>query len=365
MNNREEQHQRLALAVERAAESVMMTDAAGVIHYVNPAFTRLTGFNTEEALGRTPKILSSGFHDQDFYREMWSRLTAGQVFRATFTNRRKDGELYYFEQSITPLVDDDGRMSSYISTGRDITEQRLMQARVQQQDKMAAVGHLAAGVAHEVGNPLTAISMVLQSLERKLDDPYVLHKLEIADQHIQRISSIVRRMVDFAQPPRLERRPCSLNSLIRETVEILRYDRRGKHLHIDLDLADDLPPVIGVRDQLMQALLNLGMNALDSLETVANDREPRLAVSTGRRRNGRGETLWLEWKDNGRGIASNVHSKIFEPFITTKTAGHGAGLGLSVCYGIIEEHGGSIRAESVPGVGASFFVELPVESSAG
>ena len=154
----EDSLRKLSRAVEQSADLVIITNRAGAIEYVNPAFELLTGYARREVLGRNPSILKSGQQPFEFYRELWKTILSGNVFRGVFANRKKDGEVFFLETTITPVRDAEGRITHFISNGRDITERRHLEAQLLQAQKMDAIGKLAGGVAHDFNNLLMVIS---------------------------------------------------------------------------------------------------------------------------------------------------------------------------------------------------------------
>jgi len=253
-----------------------------------------------------------------------------------------------------------GGQAQCLWVGHDTTEERRLQEQIAHQEKMAAVGLLAAGVAHEIGNPLASISSVVQTVLRKSSDEYVRGKLDLVRTHIDRIATIVRRMVDFARPPRLEWRPCSVNELVRSAAHILSFDKRAKRVGIELDLDPALPTTLGMDDPLTQVFLNLLINSFDAVETNPPERPPSIRISTRLETRGGMPEIVFRCRDNGPGIEEPELRRIFEPFYTTKEVGRGTGLGLSVSFRIIEDHGGRIEVDSRPGEGACFAVRIPV-----
>lgn len=255
------------------------------------------------------------------------------------------------------------RLSALPAAGRnlvratifDISEQKALQAKVQNQEKMAAIGLLAAGVAHEIGNPLQALSMTVQSLQRKASDDFSKKKLELLTSHIDRISKIVREMSDLARPASRERRRCEVNAALTRAIEVARYDKRAGNTDITLNLARQLPEVTAVEDQLVQVGINLALNAFDAMSENLPDRPRKLTVTTSPGKSG----VEIRFEDSGPGIPQDALSRLFQPFYTTKTVGKGTGLGLAVSYRIIQDHGGTLRAENIPDSGARFVIELP------
>ena len=225
---------------------------------------------------------------------------------------------------------------------------RASQARVVHQEKMAAFGLLAAGIAHEVGNPLAALSSLIQMLQRRGPDPYAAEKLDLAGRQIDRIRRTVRELVDFARPASVARGPVRLAEVVDEALGICKYHRRTKERAIVNAVDAGLPPVRAVRDHLTQVVLNLLLNAL---EATSEGGSIRLDASA------EGDYLTLTVEDDGRGVAESDLPRLFQPHFTTKASG--TGLGLFVSRQIVEEHGGTLTHGSTGGPGATFAVRLP------
>lgn len=222
------------------------------------------------------------------------------------------------------------------------------QAQVLHQEKMAAFGLLAAGIAHEVGNPLTAISSLVQMLEQRDLDEYTHNKLGQVGGQLVRIQSILRELVNFSRPASTHRVNASIRDIVDEALGIAKYYKGGKNRVIVVEVPDGLPLVSGVRDQLVQIVFNLVLNAID-----ATGKGGRITVSA----RAEGATVALRVADDGAGVPDDVRAKLFRPYFTTKK--HGTGLGLFVIRKIVEEHGGRVAVESRAGPGATFVVELP------
>jgi signal transduction histidine kinase len=238
------------------------------------------------------------------------------------------------------------------------------QARLLHQEKMAAFGLLAAGIAHEVGNPLTSISSMVQMLQRRAEDPYTLDKLALVSGQLQRIRTTLRELVEFSRPASTERTRFTLAEVLDEALNIAKYYKRIRGRIAAPPLPPELPPLVGVRDQLVQALLNLILNAID-----AAGRDGRVELSVTRVGHGqetmpqRGDPVPQQGlvevavRDDGPGVAPADVGRLFQPYFTTKK--HGTGLGLFVTRRLVEEHGGTVDFESGPGGGTVFRVRLP------
>jgi two-component system, NtrC family, sensor kinase len=224
------------------------------------------------------------------------------------------------------------------------------QAHVLHQEKMAAFGLLAAGIAHEVGNPLTSISTMVQMLQRHEDDDYTLNKLALVSGQLKRIQTTLRELIEFSRPASTARTRFSLGEILDEALNIAKYYKRTRGRLASPALPADLPPLVGVKDQLVQVFLNLILNAID-----ATDRHGKVELAV--RREGDGALVSI--RDNGCGITPEQATRLFQPYFTTKK--HGTGLGLFVTRRLVTDHGGRIDFESTPGQGTTFRVWLPLE----
>jgi signal transduction histidine kinase len=251
-----------------------------------------------------------------------------------------------------------GRLNTALQENQVLLETRIAertrqlqeaQAHVLHQEKMAAFGLLAAGIAHEVGNPLTSISSLVQMLQRRDCDGYTREKLGLVNGQLQRIQSTLRELVDFSRPASTERTRVSLSEILNEARNIAKYYKHTKGKHLELRESPELPPLVGVRDQLVQVFLNLMLNAID-----ATGKNGRIEVSAEKT----DQSVEVVVLDNGSGIAPEHASRLFEPYFTTKK--HGTGLGLFVTRELVTDHGGTIHFESSPSGGTLFRVRLPV-----
>lgn len=249
-------------------------------------------------------------------------------------------------------------LESYQNLEKKIEERtralREAQFQISHQEKMASIGLLAAGIAHEIGNPLTSISSMTQIIKRKVNDENVEQYLTTIRENIDRISRIVRELVDFARPSSLEATWVNVNDVIRNAYGIVKYDKRAKTVEFKLNLQEDLPNLFLVPDQLLQVILNILLNAIDALK----DGKGKVNIDSKQE----GDYILISITDDGIGIPEEHLNKIFEPFFTTKDVGRGTGLGLSVSYGIIKNFNGSIQVKSKVGEGSTFTIKLPVES---
>lgn len=226
-------------------------------------------------------------------------------------------------------------------------------AQVEHQEKLAAVGLLASGLAHEIGNPLASIQAVCDNQLRKQTEPVIAEKFKRIRDQVSRITNIVRQLVGFARPHPLVWHPVGINESIESAMAIAKLSRSAKRMEAVLELDPALPATFSVGDELSQVFLNLFLNALDALADEGGKIIVRSMILSG-------DQISVEISDNGSGIGSAAMSQIFTPFFTTKDVGKGTGLGLHVCDGIVKRHRGRIQVQSQPGTGSTFSVVLPV-----
>ncbi|KUO63716.1 hypothetical protein APF79_00475 [bacterium BRH_c32] len=234
---------------------------------------------------------------------------------------------------------------------KDSTEVKRLQAQVDQSEKLAVIGQLAAGVAHEIGNPLTSISALVQIMQRRSKDEFISEQLSIVKENIDRISRIVRELVDFSRPPSYEVQLHDISDVIRTAVGIVKYDKRVKKVKFETDLKSGLPVVEIAPDQILQVFVNILINALDAMEGNGILKVKSYYDD---------DFVYVDVEDNGCGMDAKVVDQIFDPFFTTKEVGKGTGLGLSVSYGIIHKFNGKIKVSSVPNIGSIFTIILPI-----
>lgn len=369
----ERERLRLATAVEYAAESIVITDPAGAIEYVNPAFEKITGYRLQEVVGLTPRLLKSGKHSPEFYAEMWATLARGQVWTGRFINRHREGGLLHMEATISPIRDEaSGEITGYVAVERDTTEEHRLSSQLQQAQKMEALGQLASGVAHDFNNVLTAILGNLALAQHHELPERARPLLADAERASLRAAELVKQLLTFSRKSDPTLRPLRLGDVIGEVVTIARttFDRR---IEISAFIAEDLAPVVADAGQLHQVLLNLCVNARDALEALPTNARPaalRLNLEAenvrldedGCREAGvvrAGDYVRVSVSDNGIGMTEEVRKRVFEPFFTTKERGKGTGLGLATVYGIVKQHEGGVTLYSEPGYGSTFRVYLP------
>ena len=283
-------------------------------------------------------------------------LAAGRDTRRIARRANSSSPAAVLEITTFPVLEASGHGEQAIIFEEDVTERRRLEASLAQAEKLAAVGQLAAGVAHEINNPLTAVIANAQLLERSLAGRQE-DWIEMVTSIIQagkRASQVVQQLLDLSRPSGTGPLLTDVNETLCQAFSILQPELRARAVHLEMDLADNLPVLMANPDQLQSVWLNLIVNAMDAIQ---NGRGV-IRVSTRRDR----ERVEIGVEDNGSGIPAERLAQIFEPFYSTKDPGRGTGLGLSICYRVVKEHGGEIRVESQPGSGTSFAVILPITS---
>lgn len=256
-----------------------------------------------------------------------------------------------FQITSAPVKDIEGRVIGALKLIQDVTEMKRLEEGILRSERLAALGRLAAGVAHEIGNPLTSISSFVQILKERIEDKFTKEGLEAIHHHIMRISEIVGRMSRLSRLPEMDIKKSNVNSIIESTLEIIKYDKKVKDIEVKKELADDLPPVHVDEGYLNQVFINLILNAADAV----GDSPGTITIRSMKENN----SVVVEFEDTGEGIPDEYIDNIFDPFFTTKEKG--TGLGLPISYEIVKRFGGEIRVKSHGKTGSVFSVILPVK----
>lgn len=352
-------------AIEQSADLVLITDSSGIIEYVNPAFEKLTGYSRAEVIGQTPRILKSGEQGPELYRQLWERIRGGDIYRGVLVNRKKTGESFVVEKTITPIRNAAGRVTHFISNDRDISERRRLEAALFQAQKMDAIGLLAGGVAHDFNNLLLVISSYAELMQDSIGPEHRLHRnvQEILSAS-RRAANLTRQLLAFGRKQPQSLQVLDLNAILRDISRMLPR-LIGEDVELNIAPAPDLDQVKLDPVQLEQIVMNLAANARDAMPTGG-----KLTIAT---RNVElddtyvqshpvvppGWYVTLEVSDSGQGISPEHLPHIFEPFYTTKEQGKGTGLGLATVYGIVKQSGGFIWVYSEPGLGTTFKIYFP------
>ncbi|GAC1513683.1 MAG: hypothetical protein NVS1B11_26760 [Terriglobales bacterium] len=334
---------------------ILVTDQTGLVNYANRRWFDM-GYRQSQVVGRPLEDLVAPAR-RDVLADAFTAILAGnQVDNLDLQILRGDGRIGQFSVNLSPMRDEQGNVTSIVVVMSDITDAATLQAKLMHAEKMAAVGQLVSGVAHEVNNPLTAILGFADLLMENTEVPESARKdLRVILQEAQRTKQIVQNLLSFARQMPPQRKPVQLNAVLRRTVQLRAYDFHSRGVEIIEQLDQDLPYVIGDAHQLQQVFLNIMNNAYDAVREAARD--ARIAIMTARS----GAFVEISFRDNGHGISQA--DRIFDPFFTTKEIGKGTGLGLSICYGIVREHGGEILCyNNADTEGATFIVRLPAIS---
>ena len=482
-----EQLRTLSRAVEQSASMVIITDARGIIEYVNPRFTEVTGYTPDEAIGEHTRLLKSGESSPEEYAQLWETIVAGREWRGEFHNRKRNGDLYWAQASISPIRDEADAITHYLAIEedvtdskrtqdalreseellqgllrnlpegvcllnderhpvmsnsrareylqvlaagasretigalgnrtldevlvpradglphevvvdgpprriyeiqarpitrgetegwcalvvRDVTQEREIQEKIAQQERLASVGQLAAGIAHDFNNLLTVMMGVAQLLELQEEVPdSVKESLGTITSQGDRAAQLIRQVLDFSRQSVVHRQPMNLVPFLKESVKLLE-----RTLPETIELVPEFQsPALSVSanpSQLQQVVTNLVVNARDAmpdggeLRLELSSLEVKTGDSPPYHKMGPGNWAVLVVRDTGTGVPAEVIDRIYEPFFTTKPHGEGTGLGLAQVYGIVKQHGGYIDAESTPGRGTTFSIYLPLQEEAG
>lgn len=334
---------------------ILVADTAGLISYANKRWYD-SGFDQKELLGRPLLDLAAPGFLPALAQAVQSTLNNQQIDNLELEIVRRNGVAGKFSVNLSPMRDEQGIVTSIIAVLTDITDSAVLRDKLVHAEKMAAVGQLVSGVAHEVNNPLTAILGFADLLMEDAELPETARKdLRVILQEAQRTKQIVQNLLSFARQMPPQRNALQLNSILRRTIQLRSYDFNSHGIDVIEHLDESLPEIIGDAHQLQQVFLNILNNAYDAVHEVG--RPARIEITS----IGREDFVEVTFSDNGKGI---THSdKIFDPFFTTKEVGKGTGLGLSICYGIVKEHGGEISCHNnIAGQGATFMVRLPAAS---
>jgi signal transduction histidine kinase len=333
---------------------------------VNRAYLKRHGIDLEAALGKTCKAMEEGCRCPLAGRELRRALESRRETREEI--RTEAGEI--FRVYHYPILDEAGEIWGVLRYAKDITLEKQVEQRIQQTEKLAALGQLGAGVAHEINNPMGIILCYTDLIRRQLAeaDP-IDNDLNVIEKQARNCQRIVTDLLNFARGGVAERRAENVNTAVAEVADMVRPQFRKRGTELTVALNETAPPVPMDIDRMKQVFLNLMMNAQQAI----GDGGGTIRVETGwsctdRRRADCAageEVVEITIADNGGGIPPEVVEKIFDPFFSTKKTGEGTGLGLSVSYGIVKDHGGGIGVESEPGKGTRFTVRLPVSPPEG
>lgn len=402
----------LLRAAEQSPSVIVITDPEGRIIYANNKFTEMSGYSQDEALGTISQILAKDGHEQ--YQEMWQLLINGEQWQGEFHYQKKNGEYYWERATVSPILDSQGQITHFIAIKEDITDRKQIeddlertvaeatqlaanmeylnaelkatQSQMLQSEKMASIGQLAAGVAHEINNPIGFVSSNLRTLNKyvdkladyiallegriKEDSPNSWNELKPQRKKLkidfvledsedlltesldgsERVRKIVQNLKTFSRVDRAEEHLADINECLESTINMVWNEIKYK-AKLEKDYAD-LPDLLCNPQQLAQVFTNILVNAAQAIEEQGIIKVMTRVVD---------EQIVVSISDTGVGIPEDIRARIFEPFFTTKDVGKGTGLGMSISYEIIKRHHGEIFVDSEVGVGSTFRVCLPLQ----
>jgi len=341
---------------------IMLMDKNRVITFLSDQFVQTTGYSREELIGRNHRVFKSENLSEEEYEAVWSQVQTGKSWQGEVQNFRKDGSPFWCITTLTPILGADGKITGYVAVRFDITSRKLAEMKLLQASKMASLGEMAAGIAHEINNPLAIIQGKVYLLEKMCEksegqlipsDRCHAH-LKAISQTVDRIAKVVRGLRTFSRSADLDpMEEFELKAMLDETIELCSARFRGRGVEIRLS---DFPEirVRGRPSQISQVFLNLLNNAYDAIQN-RSEKWVEIAVSDRGIESGR---IKITVTDSGLGIPMEISEKLMQPFFTTKDVGKGTGLGLSISKGIIEDHGGQLYLNSRASH-TQFIVELP------
>jgi len=342
--------------VDSFPDLILVVDSASHYTFVSPRCKEVLGYELAETSsmefgGRTHA------EDRPILLALFADVLAGRQNFASLEVRvrHKLGDWRRIRFNFSPLADETGKIEGVVLSGRDVTELKRLEEQLIQAEKLAAMGQMLAGVAHELNNPLTAILGVTELLrEGQTDQESTKRQLELTHRQARRAARIVQNLLEFSRPASPQKKPVDLNSIIERTLQLHEHSLRRNNVEVDFRPQPDLPGVVGDANQLIQVFLNLVTNAEQAIREVRES--GRIQIRFARL----GSRVSITFQDDGVGIRPEAVPRLFDPFFTTKRPGGGTGLGLSICLSIIREHGGTIEAEALPAGGSAFTVYLPL-----
>lgn len=352
----------LTKALESAANAVVIADASGIIQWVNPTYTGLTGYRQEEALNRH---LLQDFerYEESFVNSVWQRLARGHVWQGEIISQRKDGSTYLEEITITPVVREENQIANFIAIKQDISIRRqaegeIMEARamVFRTERLASIGTMAAGIAHEINQPLNSLKVIADGMVfwlsrgKQFEETKIRDSFEKISRQAERIDGIIKHLRAFVRSdgaPRPE--PSDLNQAVQGALELIGNQLRKNRIEVREVLSHGLPPVLGNLNRLEEVLINLLINSMHAL-LISTRQEKLITIETLLEK----DRIILQVTDNGTGIPEEIREKIFDPFFSTKPVGEGMGIGLSIVHAIVTSFGGEVSVANNQFGGATF-----------
>lgn len=332
-----------------ASSILAMTDKKGIITYVNDTFCEISKYSRDELIGQDHRMLSSRYHPKTFFKDMWKKIGSGKNWKGEVKNITKDGKEYWVDTTIVPFLNEKGKPYQYVSIRKDITDRKKIEEMILRSEKLVLIGELAAGVAHEIRNPLTSLKGYTEFLKDETAEVEKQQYFDILLEEIDRIDFIVGEFMFLAKPRVLNFSLKNIISTLNHSVSFLQTEARYKRVSIATEFEAEEVIVQCDENQLKQVFLNIVKN---SIEAMPNGGDLQIRVKK------LAKTVTIEFIDQGIGIPKEKLQCLGEPFYSTKE--HGNGLGLMVCFKIIKDHKGLIQVASEENIGTTFKIELPI-----
>ncbi|MEW9110196.1 MAG: PAS domain S-box protein [Cytobacillus gottheilii] len=331
---------------------VAFTDAKGKILSVNDKLCEISKYSREELIGQDHSILNSGYHSSSFFKDLWKTIGSGEVWKGEIRNRAKDGSFYWVDTTIVPFINESGRPYQYLAIRNDITERKQSEELLHRQDKLAAVGQLAAGVAHEIRNPLTSMKGYAEFLLLDEQNDERREFIDIILDEIDRVDSIVEDFMVLAKPKAIQLEEKNIIPIIENVISLLEFEARKRNVNIHFESEEPIIQIECDENRLKQVFLNFIKNGI---EAMPGGGTIKIKIEN------MDEKLTISIQDTGVGIPQDKLMKIGDPFYTTKKNGNG--LGLMVSFKIIESHNGKVYIESELNKGTTFNIVFPLKTA--
>jgi PAS domain S-box-containing protein len=367
----EAERELLRAAIEQVGETILITDTRGIIQYVNPALTRITGYSKEEVIGQNPRIFNSGRQDRAFYQHLWETIAGGDTFQGRMINRRKDGSFFTEEATISPVCDAAGTIVNYVAVKRDITEKLQLENHLLHAQKLEAIGTLAGGIAHDFNNILSAILGYTDLVREEIGEQSQAGKdLQQVIMASQRAIDLVKQILTISRQGEQKKQPVKIQYIIKEALKLLRPSI-STLINITSTIDLECPEILADPTEIHQIIMNFCTNAYHAMREMQRENhimtlrlEPVVLDSTAVLKLGlnisAGRFVKLVVSDTGCGMDAATMARIFDPYFTTKEKGQGTGLGLATVHSIVADCGGAVTVASEIGQGTTFSVYLPV-----
>lgn len=327
---------------------VAFTNESGIITSVNDKFCEISKYSREELIGQNHSMINSGVHSKDFFKNLWSTIGKGEVWKGEICNRAKDDSTYWVDTTIIPFLNESGKPYQYLAIRNDITEKKKTEEFLHRQDKLATVGQLAAGVAHEIRNPLTSIRGYTEFLQMDETRKERLEYYDIILDEIDRVNNIVEDFMMLAKPNAFVLEEKNVLQIIKDVLSLFEFEAKKKNIYITFEYSTDIILINCDENRLKQVFINFVKNAIEAMPNGGNLTIQAKEVES---------QVHIYVTDTGIGIPVEKLKRIGEPFYTTKKNGNG--LGLMVTFHIIESHSGKISVESELNKGTTFHIEFP------